>query len=353
MNSFYVSPVKVGRRYVGDGMPIFIMADIGLTNGGNKETAFKLVDIVSRLGVDAVKMQMIGPDYLLGDKSVEYTYETFDGRSKTENMYSMFKKLEYSVQDWCDIKNYVESKGMEFICTSHYMEAVSILETANVSVHKICTWSSSHKRLIQAIGRTRKPIIIDTGVFTTAGMNEVLDWYLKAGGTGVIFLHDFHTNQYEDMNFRSIPFLKAQYGYPVGYTPQGRDFDLDFLSIGMGVNVLEKRITLDRSILENGHNKALDPSEFALWFERIKELERALGSYCLRPAYEDLVQSKKYFKSLYLKINVNSGDLLSDDMVAAMRPGSGISASLIDTVCGRRFNKSISAGSMISMDDFI
>ena len=343
--------MKIANKNIGDGHPIYIMADIGLTNGGDIKRTFELVDIVSDIGVDAVKFQMIGPEYLLGDRSVEYTYPTLKNGDITENMFKMFSELTYKYEDWKKIKDYVNSKKLEFICTAHYLEAVPILEDLDVNIHKICTWSSSHKRLIQSIGNTGKPFMLDTGAFTLGSLTDVIDWYKNAGGSEAIILHDFHTTNISEMNFRSIPFLKEKFGFPVGYTPQGRDFDMDYMAIGLGVNVLEKRITIDRAIPKNGHIKALEPDEFSAWFNRVKELEESLGGYTLAPTSSDLQQSKKYFKSLFARIDIKKGEFLNDEMLDARRPGCGIAANQIDKVCGVKASKDIAKDSMIDWSD--
>jgi sialic acid synthase SpsE len=345
------TPVRIGSKNIGDGHPIYIMADIGLTNGGDIDRTFQLIDIVSDLGVDAVKMQMIGPEILLGDKTIEYTYPTLKDGFITENMFEMFSSLTYSEREWLSIADYAKKRGLEFICTSHYIGAVPILERIGVNVHKICTWSLTHKRLIQAIGKTRKPLILDTGACTTAGLMEILDWHSQAGGRGAIFLHDFHTNEYTEMNFRAIPYMKNMYGVPVGYSPQGRDTDMDFMAIGLGVNVLEKRITIDHSIPKNGHFKALEPKEFDDWLQRVRRLEMSLGSYSVLPTRSDQQQSRLYFKSLYTVVDVRAGDVIVDDMLEARRPGTGLAASLIDSVCGRLAARDIPKESMISWAD--
>jgi len=286
-NSVLTEPVQVGNKKIGDGQPIYIMADLGLTNGGDMERTFQLIDQSANMGVDAIKFQMIGPDMLLGDKEIEYTYPTLNDGPQTENMYRMFTKLNYSDSEWEKIAQYVRDKGLEFICTAHTLEAVPLLERLNVNIHKICTWSMTHKRLVQAIGKTGKPFMLDTGMFTTKSLEKTLDWHSEAGGRGAVILHDFHTTNHEQMNFRSIPFMKNMFGFPVGYTPQGRDNDMDFMSIGLGVNVLEKRLTIDRNIPQNGHIKALEPHEFEKWIKRVKELESTLGFASVSPTDDD------------------------------------------------------------------
>ncbi|PHS70965.1 MAG: hypothetical protein COB23_01535 [Methylophaga sp.] len=340
-NNLVSNTIKVGEKNIGDGQPIYIMADLGLTNGGDLERTFNLIDLASSMGVDAVKFQMIGPDTLLGDKSIEYTYPTLNDGPKTENMYEMFSKLNYSEDEWIKIAQYVRSKGIEFICTAHTIDAVPLLEKINVNIHKICTWSMTHKRLIQEIGKTGKPLMLDTGMFTTQTLARTLDWHSEAGGRGVLILHDFHTTNHSQMNFRAIPYMKEFFGFPVGYTPQGRDNDMDYMAIGLGANILEKRLTVDRAIPQNGHIKALDPSEFYKWIQRVKELEQTLGFSTVLPTDDDRATSKWAFKSLYLNCDVKKGDVITDEMLSARRPGDGIQAFSVDQLCGRKVSKDI------------
>jgi len=344
-------PVVIGNKKIGDGHPIYIMADLGLTNGGELERTFKLIDFASEMGVDAVKFQMINPDSLLGDKTVEYTYPTLKNGNKKENMYKMFSKLNYTEEEWVKIAEYSRDKGLEFICTAHTLEAVPLLEKINVNVHKICTWSMTHKRLIQEIGKTGKPLMLDTGMFTTQTLARTLDWHNETGGRGAIILHDFHTITHSQMNFRAIPYMKEMFGFPVGYTPQGRDCDLDYMSIGLGVNVLEKRLTIDRSIPQNGHIKALEPDEFLKWIKRVNELQESLGFLTVIPTRDDYEISKWAFKSLYANQNIKSGEVIMDEMLAARRPGDGISASMVDDVCGKKAAKDIAKDTKLTWND--
>jgi sialic acid synthase SpsE len=336
---------------IGDGHPIYTIADIGLTNGGDLERTYRLIDVAAEAGFDAVKLQMIGPDILLGDKQVEYTYPTLHDGPKTENMYAMFSELTYTDDEWDLIADYSRERELEFICTAHYMGAVPLLEKIGVNVHKICTWSMTHKRLVQAIGSTGKPLLLDGGAFTVKSLMETLDWHACAGGRGALILHDFHTEEHSEMNFRAIPYMKKMLGIPVGYTPQGRDQDMDFMSIGLGVNMLEKRLTLDRGIPKNGHIKALEPKEIKIWISRVKELELALGISAVVPTTKDIETSRWAFKSLYTTVDIKAGELIVDDMLTGQRPGDGIPANRIDDVCGRRAIKDIPQETKLSWDD--
>jgi sialic acid synthase SpsE len=345
-----IAPVKIGDRLIGPGQPVFIIADVGLTNGGDLKRTFMLIDIAKELGVDAIKFQIIGPDYLLGDREITYTYPTVNDGLKTENMYEMFSALNFSASEWNKISDAVKSAGLEFICTSHYLGAVDILEQCNVNCHKICSWSVTHKRLIQKIGKTGKPMFMDLGTSTQSSLLELIDWYVNSGGTEIIPLHDFHTNELSEMNFRNIKKLKQIFSSPVGYTAPDQSTHHDFMAMGMEINVLEKRLTHDRSIPKNGHWKSMEPDEFKQWIKTIKELEISMGSSRIQPSKSDIKTSNWAFNSLFAIKNIKNGCHINDQMVDGLRPGTGISAKKVDDIIGKRANCDIKSGTMITWE---
>ncbi|MFC1843866.1 N-acetylneuraminate synthase family protein [Thermodesulfobacteriota bacterium] len=348
--------VVLGSNKVGDGNPIYKIADIGLTHGGDIDRTFKLIDEAAKIGFEAIKMQLIDPDSLVGDKCAKYTYQTLNNVPVSETFYDIFKRLDYDLGQWSEIKSEVEAKELDFICTSHTINAFKILEKIDVSVHKICTWSLNHKRLIQFIGNTKKPIIIDTGAINKTEFDTLQEWYFNAGGTDIIVLHDFHTNSPDMMNFNNIPWIKQQYGYPVGYTPQGRDLEFDYMAVGLGVNLLEKRFTTDRSIPQNGHFKSFTASELKTWAQKIGTLEKAKGSYVLTPSTDDLDQSQLYFKCIWTSKEITKGEIITEDDICYRRPIAGkkkIMAQDIDKVSGKTVTTHITADSMLNWDVFV
>ncbi len=344
---------RIGKKKIGRKQKLYIIGDIGLTNNGSLIDTFKLIDELSRLNVDAVKFQMLNPEILLGDKRVTYSYPTLKNGRKTENMYKMFSNLTYSFSEWNKIAKYCKKKQIEFICTSHFRGAVAILEKLNVKVHKICTWSLNHRRMIEDMGKTKKPLIIDTGACNEKEFQQLIKWYKSTGGTNLLVLHDFHTQNPIYMNFKAITYIKKKYKCVVGYTPQGRDDAMDLVALGLGAKVLEKRITLDRSKPKNGHYKALNVKEFKIWIKKIRNAEIALGSEVIKATPDDIEDSKKYFKSLYANKNILKGQKIKPDMIEERRPGTGISVSKIYEVFGKKAKKNISKGSILKNSQII
>mgnify|MGYP000008053630 CR=1 FL=1 len=343
--------IKLGNRTIGDGNPIFIMADVGVTNGGDFERSMKLIQLAADSGADAIKFQYIGRDSLLSDRTTEASYNCSDGRVVTKTLYELFEPFDFSEAQWAELVKYSHELGVEFICTAHVLEAVPILERAGVKIHKICAWSSDHKRLIQALGRTGKPLMLDTGNYTNTSLSKTLDWHSESGGRGAVLLHDFHTSDPSEMNFKAISYMKRAFGYPVGYTPQETDDRLDFMSIGLGANVLERRLTVDRTIEALGHAKAYEFDEFKNWVSNVRRAESALGFESVLPPKENLKARQSYFKSLFINTDLKAGAVIDDSMLDARRPGDGIWAGRVDKMIGKKLNKNVMKGHKLSLDD--
>lgn len=342
--------VRVGRRVIGTGNPIFLIADMGLTHDGDITKAMNIAKQAAVMGADAVKIQVVDYDMLMADRSAEYTYQTADG-VRQETLYDIFRKIWLEPDEIKALAALTRELGIELIATSDYESAVDILEDAGVNCHKIDTWSATHKRLVQRIGETGKPMMLDMGYSTQHGLGQMLDWFHMAGGHGVLILHDFRTDDPHEMNFRNIPHLQQTFGYPVGFTPQGRDERFDYVAVGLGVEFLEKRITLDRNTIGNGHFKALDVVEWGAWAKSIRHVEAALGNPAPEPPADDLQSARKFLKSLYLARDVTQGQLITDDDLQSRRPGTGVSSDKIDQIVGRPARRDLKAGDMLDDHD--
>lgn len=323
----------------------FIIADLGLTCGGSLSRAISLIDIASILGVDAVKFQMIDSAELLGDTSVTYTYPLLSGVTKTENMFSMFKKLEFTDHEWHELATRCQNKNVEMIVTCHVESAVARIEKLNLKVNKICTWSLNHYRMIASLAKNNKPLILDTGTINMEELLSLKKFYHSNGGSDLFVLFDFHTSNEEEMNFSSIKSLIAA-GFPVGYTPQGRKDWLDYMSVGLGVSFLEKRLTLSRNFDENGHWKALTPDEFFLWMSQLNQCSNSLGDGIFKGTKQDKLDSQKYYKSAWLSKSVSKGDLIVENDFVYKRPGTGISSQDMMSFIGQSYHRDFIPGEM-------
>ena len=319
---------------------LYLVADLGLTCCGELERSLNLIEIAHSIGFQAVKFQMLNAEELLGDPEVQYTYPTLVEGPKTERMMDMFKPLEMARDDWFRIKRECESFGLELIITCHVQSAVPLINELDLPYNKICTWSINHYHMIKDLAKNGKPLIIDTGTINQTELIELQTFYSQNGGGEIIVFFDFHTDNMLEYNFNAISQLKSE-GFIVGYTPQGRKDWLDYMSIGNGVTILEKRLTMSRNIPLNGHWKAHEPAELKQWVQNVTECYRGLGESGLRPTKDDIAMSKWAYKSARLVRDVQCGQIISNEDFIFQRPGHGVSSKdILLKYVGKKYKRS-------------
>jgi len=293
----------------------------------------RLIDAAKSVGANCVKPMIIGADAFMSDKSVTYTYQTADGE-RSENMYEMFKKLEFTPDEWRQVVAHCDEVGIGCFFTVDYIDGVALAEELETPAYKVSSWDIRNFPLIRAIAKTGKPTYFDLGPALAGEVLQLREFWEKHHGGEMRLIHCTHGPE-DTANMATIRFL-MKLGYPTGWSSDGRDDRLDHLAVAAGAHYIEKRITLDRTFPGHHHVKALEPAEFAAWVKRIRETEAIMGEFAVRPSLDDLRQKDLYFTSIVAARDIAEGELVTEDMLAAKRPGTGISPLYIDRFVGKR-----------------
>jgi sialic acid synthase SpsE len=341
--------ITIGDQKIGEGNPCFLIAEAGTTCNGEMSIAKELIHVSAATGFDAVKFQTIWPEQI-SDKSVTYRYETLDGWHQ-ENMFEMFKQLTFRPEEWKELAEYAQSKDIIFFSTVDYLEGVEILEDCKVPIYKLGSWDVTYEPLIIKVAEKEKPVMLDLGPAYLSDIVRFIELCCKHGTGEIILMHDFHTIVPAEMNMRNICYLKETLGTPVGFSSPERNIDLDIIAIAKGANVLEKRITISRTLRGHHHVLCLEPNEIESWIERIRFAEAALGSLEVKPSEADLLDSKKYFRSICTTRSIRKGETYSVDNIDGKRPGFGISTRLMDAFLGRKAKRVLQKDTLLNWND--
>lgn len=342
--------VKIGNRWLGEGHPLFIVVEVGTTSNGDLPTALALIDAAKDAGADAVKFQIIGPEYFMSDKGVSYEYECEDGR-RSENMYEMFKKLTYSREDWLKIRDHAKKRDIIFYATLDYVEGIPLAEELDLAAYKLSSWDALNIPLIQAMARTGRPIQIDTGPVTLGELDLLVDTIKAEGNDKIIIVHCSHSDRDDEVGLKAIPFLQKGLHYPVGFSADSRDFIPDIIAATLGCDLIEKRLTMDRKFPGHHHVKAVEPHELKDYISMIHRVRLLMGKEGVHPSSEDRRQRQLYYVSLVARRNLERGSQLSADDITCKRPGTGISPVHLPLVVGRKLQRDIQKDELISWSD--
>jgi N,N'-diacetyllegionaminate synthase len=343
--------INIFGNEIGEGKPVFIVAEIGVTANGSLEKGKALIEVAKESGADAVKFQTIDCDDFMADKTILFKYETLDG-FKQENMYEMLKKNQFTQPELIELSRYAKQVGIPFYLTVDSVRSVQWAEDANSMAYKISSWDLRNYPLLEAVAKTKKSIQIDLGPVILGEIVQMLEFIELHGAKEVMLVHCSHASSMSNLNLKSIVYLKDMFGIPIGYSADTRETIPDISAVALGAKMIEKRLTLSRNELGHHHIKALEPVEFRDWINIIRQTESSLGTRCLKPSYEDLSIKNLYFTSIVASREIMEGEFITKDMLSAKRPGSGISPIYIDQIVGKCANREFEANEVITWEDW-
>ena len=256
-------------------MKTYIIAEIGINHNGSLEIAKKLIDIAAVSGCDAVKFQKRNPDVCVPEHQKSIPRATPWGTmSYLEYKYRMeFEKKEYDIID-----TYCKDKGIEWSASPWDMDSLSFLENYDLSFIKMPSAMITNEALMRATAQTGKKVIFSCGMSTLDETDQAVKWMQEEGSDfALLHCNSTYPAPLEDLNLKCIQTLKERYNCEVGYS--GHEFRLGttVASVYLGATILERHITLDRTMWGSDHLASVEPQGLIKLVKGVRELEVALG----------------------------------------------------------------------------
>ena len=340
--------IRIGDRLVGEGRPCFIIAEAGVNHNGSVQMALQLVDLAVTAGADAVKFQKrelksLYPPALLEDpNSAEWAFQY---------MLPILKQTELSDDDFHTIKAHCDERGIRFMCTPWDEASLDFLEPLGLDAYKVASADIVNLPLLERLAATGKPLILSTGMATLREIERTVH-FLKERDASFALLHCVSTYPapFESLNLHFIETLK-QFGVPVGYSGHERGIAIPVVAVALGACIVEKHITLDRSLPGPDHAASLEPAGIERLIRDIRHTEQALGSPEKHLSAMEMLNRHVLRKSLVATRDLPSGTVITRDMVKVKGPGKGLSPQRIDELLGARLERDVKTEEYFSEGD--
>ena len=328
-----------GRRISADD-PCFVIAEIGVNHNGSLDTALRLVDAAVSAKADAVKFQKrhlksLYPKTLLDDPNIaDWAFQY---------MLPILEEMELTEGEFQKIKAYCDERDILFMCTPWDEESLPLLETLSVPAYKISSADLTNLPLLNTIVSTKKPLIISTGMSLPAEISVTVD-YLRALGAEFAILHCCSTYPapFEDINLRYLETLK-EFGVPVGYSGHERGIMIPVAARVMGCCIIEKHITLDRTLPGPDHPASIEPHGFSTMVRDLRNVETALGRNEKKISTMEELNRQVLRKSLVAARDLTPGDTVASNDVLVRGPGKGLSPQRMAELVGTTVRRPIAA----------
>lgn len=346
-----IANFKIGERLIGQDQPVYVVAEISANHNQDFEQAVRLLRAAKAAGADAVKLQTYTPETITIRSDREYFQigggTLWDGRT----LYDLYGEA-HTPWDWQPkLKQVADDVGLDLFSSPFDSTAVDFLEGMGVPAYKLASCEVVDIGLIQKMAGTRKPLVISTGMATVEEIEEALNAARGAGCKQIALLKC--TAAYpalpEEMNLRTIPAMAERFQVPVGLSDHTMGIAVPVAAVALGACILEKHITLSRSLPGPDSAFSLEPEEFKSMVEAVRIAEKALGEVQFGPSAHE--QSTRVFRrSLFIVEDVKQGQALTAENVRSIRPGHGLHTRHLPEVIGKRAARNIERGTPVSWD---
>jgi N,N'-diacetyllegionaminate synthase len=343
--------ITIGDRRIGVGQPCFVIAEAGVNHNGNLKQAFELVDIAAQAAADAVKFQTFNAEKVCSPSAPKANYQ-LRSTGNQESQLDMVKKLQLPFEAFCELQAYCNSKGILFLSTPFDYDSVDFLADLRVAAFKIASGEITNLPFVEHVARKGRPLILSTGMATLNEVGKAVETIRTAGHQQLVLLQcvSNYPAQPSSINLRAMHTMVEAFGVPVGYSDHTTGTEVAIAAAALGACVIEKHFTISRDLLGPDHGASLEPDELASMVRSIRNVEAALGDGRKQPALEEANTAAVARRSLVAARHIGAGTVLTEDLVAIMRPGTGLPPALRSQLVGRRTRRDIEAGTLLTLD---
>lgn len=271
-NNPHASAVRIGSKSVGDGHPCYVVAEIGINHNGDIDLAKRLISVAVGAGCDAIKFQKRTVDVVYTAEELAKPRESPFGATNGD----LKRGLEFDFEEYQEIDRYCREVKMPWFASCWDEASVDVIARFDVPCFKIASASLTDDNLLRHTRATGKPIVLSTGMSTV----EEIDRAVKIlGNKDLVILHACSTYPayYEELNLNAIQTLRDRYQVPVGYSGHETGIPSSVAATVMGACMLERHITMDRSMWGSDHAASLEPNGITRLIRDIRLIEKSMG----------------------------------------------------------------------------
>lgn len=346
--------IDLGGRAIGEGEPVFVIAEVGVNHNGDADLARRLIDAASRAGADAVKFQTFKADSLATRAAPMAAYQERNLRESGSQI-DMLRGLELSETMLAGLKRHAESAGLVFLSSPFDIGSAAALREIGVQALKVGSGELTNHSFLARLAAMGLPLIISTGMATLDETEDAARVIRDNGSPPAAWMHcvSAYPAPAGASNLRAMDTLRLAVGSPVGMSDHTAGYTVTLAAVARGARLIEKHLTLSRDMPGPDHAASLEPDEFAEMTGGIRLVESALGDGVKRPAPCELDTIMAARRSLVAARPLPAGHRLNADDLDAKRPATGLPPSMLGALVGRTLARDLDADEPISRGDVV
>lgn len=343
----------ISGRTIGANHPPYIIAELSANHNGSLDRALATITAAKECGADAVKIQTYTPETMTIDCDLP-DFVVKGGLWKGYKLYDLYKWAQTPYEWHRPLFEHAKREGITLFSTPFDESAVDLLESLNTPAYKIASFELTDLPLIQYVAKTRKPMILSTGMATEEEIQEAIEVARDAGCKEIILLHcvSSYPAPIDQANLRRIPLIKKKFNVMVGLSDHTIGSTAALAAVALGACVIEKHFTISREEKGPDSEFSINPSELKKLVKKCKETWKSLGNQEIAPVESEKI-SNTFRRSLYIVKDIKAGEVLTEKNLRRIRPGLGLKPKYLNHFLGKKVNKDLRKGQKVALDDIL
>ena len=343
--------IKINHKlqFNSDGPPLLI-AEISANHCGSKEKFLQHILSAKKNGADLVKIQTYEEDDMVVDKN----YKIKSGLWKNKNLYNLYKKAKTPYSWHHDAFKLAKKENICLFSTPFSIKAFKFLKKFNPSLYKISSFEITDLNLIDSVAKTKKPIIISTGLANLQEIKNAIKT-IKKYHTKIVVLHCIsgYPTPIEEINLRKINYLKNKLKINfIGLSDHTKDIVASSSASILGIAAIEKHFILNNKLKSPDSKFSINPKDLKNLKKNINFNEMILGSKKFNLKVSE-IPSLFFRRSIFAVKDINKKEKLTLQNIHCYRPNIGISADNYFKILGKKVKKNIKKNTPIKLSDII
>lgn len=343
--------IQIADRKIGPGEPIFIIGEVAQAHDGSLNTAHAFINAIADAGADAVKFQTHIAE---AESTAEETFRK--GSPWIEESKAQFwQRTGFEEEEWKGLAAHAAERNLIFLSSPFSVEATDLLERVGVPAWKIASGEVTNFQMFERMAETGKPILLSAGMSDWAEQDKVVKFIQGLDAPLALFQC---TTAYpcppEEVGLNLMTELRERYELPVGLSDHSGKIFSGLAAASLGANMIEVHVTLSREMYGTSVDASLTPAEMAELVKGVRFIESMLGS----PVDKDQMAARKaklrpvFFRSVVAKEDLKAGTVLQKANLTTKKPGTGISAEMLNELVGRKLASDVAGDQLLSEKDF-
>tara|TARA_A100001011_G_C14250255_1_gene817506 strand:- start:468 stop:1514 length:1047 start_codon:yes stop_codon:yes gene_type:complete len=338
--------MKIKNRLISKNSSPFIIAEISANHENSLKKVIRIMEIIAKSGADAIKFQTYTPDEMtLNVKKKDFLIKDQNSLWKGQNLYNLYKKGMTPGHWFKTLFKKANELGLIAFSSPFDIKSVDLLEKLNTPVYKLASFEIVHIPLIKKIAKTKKPMIISTGMASCKEIKEAISVAKRYGCREIALLKCTSTYpaKLKNSNLLTINDMKKRFRCEVGFSDHTIGLAAPISAICNGATIIEKHVTLRKN--DKGLDSAfsIEARDFKNLVTQCRLAKESIGKVNYGPT-KDEIKSLKFRRSIYVSGDIKRGETLTHKNIKVIRPSHGLHPRFYDKIIGRKVIKNLKMG---------